>query len=616
MNTSLKALNLDADIFNMLFSADPSLAKGQGDQFTEFAELFNSQLTSKFDGVDSISNIEPQVILDAIQQLVLTVSPTFNLTQDQVATLNQSLLLAASASEAKAVETPAATDLEAPVANLQQNSVSGTEEDASLSLDTDLPNNGDNSTIVDESQAEEDLMDTTVVTAPPKNQTVNVFVPDTSTNTDGPSFGQFLQQQTVKQSNLTAQQNSNTDSQADDDIDDNNITSDAVTTLSNNPSKNTQQADKQNSEDTLVDTQSADKPKTDDAVDHAIMLAQLMRPSELPADQLNTQSAIKKVAVQDISTTQKNTTADKIAPNIDTGITADKDLHIDANKQIATKADAGKLALTDTEHPKTSDIALNQFNIKDSNNTKIDVNAKANQQDASTKVDSDKAVFTARNDNNQNGGNSTNNQQFGNSNQDSNQLLSTANTTAQATDSNKSVPSQFSPLLAVNNSGTTLNGLSTATNTVYSQNINTPVGYQNWDQALGQRVGMMISNGNQSATLTLNPPELGPLQITVHMQSHGVADATFVTAHAEVKQAIEAAIPKLREMLDQSGIQLGQANINSQTNQQNSQQGQYSQGSTFYRYAAQGDDSEVNEQTVPLMQRVVSQGQGAVDTFA
>lgn len=88
------------------------------------------------------------------------------------------------------------------------------------------------------------------------------------------------------------------------------------------------------------------------------------------------------------------------------------------------------------------------------------------------------------------------------------------------------------------------------------------VGTPAWDQALGQKVVWMVAGEQQSASLTLNPPDLGPLQVVLNV-SNSQATATFTAAQPEVRQALEAALPKLRDMLGEAGIQLGQASVNS-----------------------------------------------------
>jgi flagellar hook-length control protein FliK len=94
------------------------------------------------------------------------------------------------------------------------------------------------------------------------------------------------------------------------------------------------------------------------------------------------------------------------------------------------------------------------------------------------------------------------------------------------------------------------------------QDLQAPVGASGWDEALGQRVLLMVSSQEQVAELSLNPPDLGPLQVTLSI-SNDQATATFVSQHADVRQALEAALPRLKEMMAESGINLGGASVSS-----------------------------------------------------
>lgn len=94
------------------------------------------------------------------------------------------------------------------------------------------------------------------------------------------------------------------------------------------------------------------------------------------------------------------------------------------------------------------------------------------------------------------------------------------------------------------------------------QDLQTPVGDSGWDDALGQKVMWMVSSQEQVAELSLNPPDLGPLQVTLSI-SNDQATATFVSQHADVRQALEAALPRLKEMMAESGIDLGGATVSS-----------------------------------------------------
>lgn len=111
--------------------------------------------------------------------------------------------------------------------------------------------------------------------------------------------------------------------------------------------------------------------------------------------------------------------------------------------------------------------------------------------------------------------------------------------------------------------------------------IATPVGGTHWGTELGQQVVMMSTNarqGMQTAELRLDPPDLGPLRVSLNL-ADGVASASFVSAHASVRQAIETAIPQLQQALAQAGISLGQTSVGEQAAQQEFAQQQGGNGS-------------------------------------
>ncbi|MDB5838387.1 MAG: putative flagellar hook-length control protein FliK [Herminiimonas sp.] len=138
------------------------------------------------------------------------------------------------------------------------------------------------------------------------------------------------------------------------------------------------------------------------------------------------------------------------------------------------------------------------------------------------------------------------------------------------------------------------------------------VGTPAWDQALGQKVVWMVAGAEQSASLTLNPPDLGPVQVVLNV-SNNQATATFTAAQLEVRQALEAALPKLREMLGDAGIQLGQASVNSGAPDQQREPGRPDHPSARGRNGVQDSGKPA---TVLSGGRALSSGTGLVDTFA
>jgi flagellar hook-length control protein FliK len=136
------------------------------------------------------------------------------------------------------------------------------------------------------------------------------------------------------------------------------------------------------------------------------------------------------------------------------------------------------------------------------------------------------------------------------------------------------------------------------------------VGTTAWNQALGEKIVWMAGAAQQTATLTLNPPNMGPLQVVINL-SNDQATANFFSAQPEVRQAIEAAFPRLREMMNEAGIQLGQATVSSETPQQNERDARQAQG--IARLLPGGDDVLGGLQTGQLP---IRPSRGLVDTFA
>ena len=96
-----------------------------------------------------------------------------------------------------------------------------------------------------------------------------------------------------------------------------------------------------------------------------------------------------------------------------------------------------------------------------------------------------------------------------------------------------------------------------------------PVGTPAWDDALGQKMIWMAGDQLSSAELTLNPPDLGPVEIKLSLAGDQ-ASALFVAHHAGVREALDAAIPRLREMLADTGLNLVNVSVGSESFQQSS----------------------------------------------
>jgi len=102
--------------------------------------------------------------------------------------------------------------------------------------------------------------------------------------------------------------------------------------------------------------------------------------------------------------------------------------------------------------------------------------------------------------------------------------------------------------------------------------VNTPLGQAGWDQALGERIQWLASQKIQGAQVKLNPAHLGPMEVRIHVH-HDQASVQFTAQHAVVREALEAALPRLREMFNASGVQLLNVNVSSGQSFAEQQQG-------------------------------------------
>lgn len=90
--------------------------------------------------------------------------------------------------------------------------------------------------------------------------------------------------------------------------------------------------------------------------------------------------------------------------------------------------------------------------------------------------------------------------------------------------------------------------------------IAVPFGQAGWGQAFGNQVVWAVNQGMPAAELHLSPPDLGPLSVRISMDQDQ-ASISFSSAHAMVREAIEAALPRLRDMLGAQGITLADVNV-------------------------------------------------------
>lgn len=156
-------------------------------------------------------------------------------------------------------------------------------------------------------------------------------------------------------------------------------------------------------------------------------------------------------------------------------------------------------------------------------------------------------------------------------------------------------------------------------NTPATPTLNAQLGSNEWQQALSQQVVMYSRNGQQNAELRLHPEDLGSIQISLKLENDQ-AQLTMVSSHSHVRAALEAALPQLRTALAESGINLGQSQVSSDSFSQGQGSPQHQEARRDGQHGsfslAQENDSATTPIAVPASLQARVTGTGAVDIFA
>ncbi|WGC23299.1 flagellar hook length control protein FliK [Enterobacter ludwigii] len=146
--------------------------------------------------------------------------------------------------------------------------------------------------------------------------------------------------------------------------------------------------------------------------------------------------------------------------------------------------------------------------------------------------------------------------------------------------------------------------------------LSQPLGTQEWQQSLSQHITLFTKQGQQTAELRLHPEDLGQVQITLKLDDNQ-AQLQMVSAHSHVRAALEAALPVLRMSLAESGIQLAQSSVSSESfaGQQQSSSQQQQQASRSGNTGGFNDESD-ELLPAPAALQSAARGNSAVDIFA
>ncbi|PHI36955.1 flagellar hook-length control protein [Pseudoalteromonas sp. GCY] len=148
-----------------------------------------------------------------------------------------------------------------------------------------------------------------------------------------------------------------------------------------------------------------------------------------------------------------------------------------------------------------------------------------------------------------------------------------------------------------------------ATDANLQQAIN--IARQDAAKELHQRVGLMLNLNNKEAEIRLDPPELGAMQIRIKSDAEQ-AQVNIVVQNQQAKELLEQSLPRLREMLAEQGIELGDSQISHQQGGNTESESQTADGNTSGQQALV-DEPEISDNSQSPQKRNTD---SAIDYYA
>ncbi len=134
---------------------------------------------------------------------------------------------------------------------------------------------------------------------------------------------------------------------------------------------------------------------------------------------------------------------------------------------------------------------------------------------------------------------------------------------------------------------------------------------KDFSNAVKDKVMLMISQKLQQFDITLDPPELGNMQVRVNLQGEQ-ATVNFIVQNQQAKDALEQNMHKLKESLAELGVDVGDANVEQQSQQ--SDENNESENNNNNSLENTAEASDVVEHN--LSARMLNSSTSAVDYYA
>ena len=114
---------------------------------------------------------------------------------------------------------------------------------------------------------------------------------------------------------------------------------------------------------------------------------------------------------------------------------------------------------------------------------------------------------------------------------------------------------------------------------------------------LAQHIAWAKNNNANNIKIAISPEHLGALEINIENDADGL-NIQFVTQNSTAKDAIETFMPRLKDMLEQNGLTLQNANVSHQDKGQNNN-ASYSDASQLNGESVTEENLDVNNEAIP-----------------
>lgn len=142
-------------------------------------------------------------------------------------------------------------------------------------------------------------------------------------------------------------------------------------------------------------------------------------------------------------------------------------------------------------------------------------------------------------------------------------------------------------------------------------NIHKPEG----QQQLNEKIRWMVNARNTMAEIRLDPPELGSMQVRVNV-SGDAASVSFVVQSQQAKDALAEAMPRLRDMLSEQGIELGDAQVRKDNSSGNESGQQFADNSSTSTGDQNSANSDGMDESAAIEQSITREMKGGIDYYA